>query len=110
MSPHGRDSISVLLRSIKGADINDGLGKGFRSFLGQIVPDASRDIPVRILAREFLGVSAGIRMRCAISIAFHGLKTFSCVARSLAVYCIFSRVMVDSSSFGACFDNFDKCT
>ena len=61
-----------LLRPTKGVDINDGLCKGFRSFLGQIVPDASRDIPVRILAREFVGVSARIRMRCAISIAFHG--------------------------------------
>ena len=46
-----------LLRPTKGVDINYGLCKGFRSFLGQIVPDASRDIPVRILAREFLGVA-----------------------------------------------------
>ena len=36
------------------------------------MPNASRDIPVRILASEFLGVSARIRMRCAIGIAFHG--------------------------------------
>jgi hypothetical protein len=36
------------------------------------MPDASSDIPVRILAREFLGVSARIRMWCAIGIAFHG--------------------------------------
>src|ERR1700739_4357345 len=70
MSSHGRDLF--LLAPIEGVDVNDGLGKSLRSFLGQIMPDASSDIPVLILAREFLGVSARIRMRCAIGIAFHG--------------------------------------
>jgi hypothetical protein len=36
------------------------------------------------------------------------LETFSCVTRSLAMYCIFSRVTEDSPSFGAGFDNFGK--
>src|SRR5580693_839360 len=52
-----------LLGPIEGLDINDCLGEGFRRLLRQIVANVSRDIPVRILAREFLGVSAGIRMR-----------------------------------------------
>ena len=57
---------------IKGVDVNDGLGKGLWSFLGQIVTDAAGDSPVLIFAREFLGVSARIRMRCTIGVAFHG--------------------------------------
>ena len=34
-----------------------------RRFLRQIVPDAARDHPVRICAREFCGISTGVRVR-----------------------------------------------
>ena len=47
-------------------------GKGLRRFLRQIVPDAARDQPVRIFAREFLGIGTRVRMRRAIGIAFEG--------------------------------------
>ena len=39
-------------------DIDHGLGKGLGGFLRQIVPNAARDIPVLILALEFLDVRA----------------------------------------------------
>ena len=51
-------------------DIDDRLGKGLGSFLRQIVPDAARDDPVRISAREFPGIGTGVRVWCAIGIAF----------------------------------------
>ena len=46
------------------------------------MPDAARDDPVRISAREFLGIGTGIRVWCPIGIAFksnrgHGdVRTF----------------------------------
>jgi len=49
-------------------DGDDRFGKGLRGFLRQIVPDAARDDPVRILARELLGIGTGIRVWCAIGI------------------------------------------
>jgi hypothetical protein len=61
-----------LLRSSEGVDINDGLGKALRSFLRQIVPDAAIDGPVRVLAREFAGIGAGLRVWRAVGIAFEG--------------------------------------
>src|SRR3954467_15748408 len=51
-------------------DIDDSFGKGLRSLLRQIVPDAALDEPVLILAREFLGVRAGLRVWCAVGITF----------------------------------------
>ena len=51
-------------------DIDDSLGKGLRRFLRQIVPDAARDDPVRISAREFPGIGTGVRVWCPIGIAF----------------------------------------
>src|SRR5580700_10499158 len=53
-------------------DVDDRFGKGARGFLRQIVPDAARDGPVRIFAGELLGVGAGLRMRRAVGVAFHG--------------------------------------
>jgi hypothetical protein len=53
-------------------DIDDRLSKGLGSFLGQIVPDAARDDPVRISTREFPGIDTGVRVRCTIGIAFKG--------------------------------------
>ena len=38
----------------------------------QIVPDAARDDAVRIAAREFADIGTGLRVRCAIGIAFQG--------------------------------------
>src|SRR5258705_11036311 len=67
LSPRKRWS----LRSSFG-DVDDGFGKRLRSFLRQVVPNAAFDQPVRILAREFLGVGAGLRMRRAVGVAFHG--------------------------------------
>ena len=40
-------------------DVDDGLGKGLRRFLRQVVPDAARDDTVLILAREFLRIGTG---------------------------------------------------
>src|SRR2546422_627848 len=40
-------------------DVHNRLGKPLWSFLRQIVPDAAREVPVRILAREFRRVSTG---------------------------------------------------
>ena len=54
------------------SDVDDGLGKLLRRFLREIVADAAFDDPVRIDAREFLGVGAGIRMWCAIGITLKG--------------------------------------
>src|SRR5216684_2296506 len=51
-------------------DVDDSFGEGLRSFLRQIVPDAALDEPVRIIAGEFPGIGAGVRMRGTIGIAF----------------------------------------
>ena len=64
---------------LKTIDVNDSLGKCLRRFLRQVMPDAAVKIPVRILAREFLGVSARIRMWSPIGVPFesdgrHGYK------------------------------------
>src|SRR5580765_5254463 len=60
---------SAVRRSII-VDIDYRLGKGLRRFLRQIVPDAAFDKPVRIFAREFLGIRTGLRMRRTIGITF----------------------------------------
>ena len=59
------------LRDI-GVDVGDGLGEGLRGFLRQIVPDATVDDPVRIFAREFLGIGARVRVWCAVGVTFEG--------------------------------------
>jgi hypothetical protein len=48
------------------------LSKGLRGFLRQIVPDTTRDDPMRIFAREFLGVGTDVRVWCTIGIPFQG--------------------------------------
>ena len=63
--------VSCVTRSIP-IDVEDRLGKGLRRFLRQIVPDAARDHPVRIWAREFLGIGTGVRVRRPIGIPFQG--------------------------------------
>ena len=59
-------------RRLVRVDIDDGLGKGLGCFLRQIMPDTARDDPVRIAAREFAGIGAGVRVKCPIGIAFQG--------------------------------------
>jgi hypothetical protein len=49
------------IRSIT-VDFYDSVPKLLRGFLRQIVPDAALDDPVRIFAREFLGVGTGVRV------------------------------------------------
>src|SRR5215467_2791900 len=63
-------SLFAATHSAFGGDVDDSLGKGLGGFLRQIVPDATRDIPVRILAREFRGVNAGIWMRRSVRVTF----------------------------------------
>jgi hypothetical protein len=43
-------------------DFYDSVRKVLRGFLRQIVPDAALDDPVRIFAREFLGIRTGVRV------------------------------------------------
>src|SRR5262245_57701413 len=50
--------------------VDDRLGKGAGSFLRQIVSNTAFDDPVRVFTGEFFGVSAGVRVRCSIGIAF----------------------------------------
>ena len=63
---------TVNCQRLIGVDVNDGLRKGLRSFLRQIVPDAARDSAVRVVACELLCIRSGLRMWSAIGIAFHG--------------------------------------
>src|SRR5438067_12510503 len=71
-----------MMRLLVSVDIDDSLGKGLGSFLRQIVPDAARDDPVFIAAREFPGIGTDLRVWCPIDIAFksnrgHGdVRTF----------------------------------
>src|SRR5438477_10182743 len=58
-----------LVRSVA-VDVDDGLREGLRRFLRQIVADATRDGSMRILAREFLGISAAVDMWRAVGVAF----------------------------------------
>src|SRR5215217_6162417 len=53
-------------------DFDDSFGKGLRGFLRQIVANAALDDPVRIFAREFLGIGPGVRVGCTIGITFKG--------------------------------------
>src|SRR5215212_968312 len=60
----------ALFRSASSSDVDNGFSEGTGSFLRQVVPDAAGDGPVLILAREFLRINTGIRVRCAVRIAF----------------------------------------
>src|SRR6266536_626599 len=44
------------------ADVDDGLGKGLRGLLRQVVSNPAGDDPVLVFAGEHLGVSGGLRM------------------------------------------------
>src|SRR5205823_13881140 len=60
-----------LLRS-EAVDVDDRLRKGLGRLLRQIVPDAARDGPMRILAREFLSIGAAVWMWRTIGITLEG--------------------------------------
>ena len=51
-------------------DVDDSFGEGSRSFLRQIVPDAAPDGPVRISARELLGIGVWVRVRRTVGVTF----------------------------------------
>src|SRR3954451_11427418 len=51
--------------------VDDGLGKGLRCFLRQVVADAAGNQAIVVAARELLGVGAWIGMRRAVGVAFH---------------------------------------
>jgi hypothetical protein len=53
-----------------GVGINDGLGKGFRSLLRQIVPYAAGDAAMLVPADVHLGIGARVSMCCAVRVAF----------------------------------------
>jgi hypothetical protein len=53
-------------------DVDDRFSKSLRGFLREVVPNAARDVPVLIPAGEFVGIGAGVQVRCAVGIAFHG--------------------------------------
>jgi hypothetical protein len=65
-------SFTVVPVSSDFGNVDDRFRKGLRRFLRQIVPDAALDEPVRIFAGEFAAISAGIRMRRAVGVTFHG--------------------------------------
>src|SRR5689334_15027562 len=44
--------------------------KVMRSFLRQVVSDAIGDDPVLVFPREFAAIDTGVRVRCAIGVAF----------------------------------------
>src|SRR5215212_6672825 len=67
----------LMVHSLRGArssfgDVDNGLGKSLRSFLRQVVSNAALDQPMRIPAREFLGVGTGLRMGSTVGVTFHG--------------------------------------
>src|SRR5277367_6688597 len=56
-------------RSLPG-DVDARFGEGVRSLLRQIVPDAALDEPMRVFARELLGVGTRVRVSRAIGVGF----------------------------------------
>src|SRR6476661_5909422 len=53
-------------------DVDDGLGERLRRLLRKVVTDATRDVSVLVLAREFPSVGAGLGMGGAVGVALHG--------------------------------------
>src|ERR1700733_4534393 len=66
--PSGYCSVSCLVAVC----VDDGFGESLRSLLRQVVPDAALDDPVLVLAGEFAGVGAGVRVRCAVGVPLQG--------------------------------------
>src|SRR5215203_4174493 len=53
-------------------DVHNSLGERLRRLLRQVVPDASRNMPVLIRAGKFIRICRGFWMWCTVGIAFHG--------------------------------------
>src|SRR5215467_15748015 len=53
-------------------DVGYRLGEGLRGFLGQVVPDAALDRPVRVLTGKLAGVGAGVWVRRAVGVPLEG--------------------------------------
>src|SRR6266545_3741753 len=51
---------------------DDGIGKGLRRLLRQVVSDAPGDEAVGIFAGKLPGIDLGVRMRRAVGVAFEG--------------------------------------
>jgi hypothetical protein len=51
-------------------DVHHGIDERVRCLLREVVADATRDQPVRVLAGELLLVRVRFRMRCAVGVAF----------------------------------------
>ena len=51
---------------------DDGVGKGLRRFLRQVMPDAAGDQAVGVFAGKLPGIDLGVRMRRAVGVAFEG--------------------------------------
>jgi len=56
----------------KAVDVDDSLGKGLRSFLRQVVSNASITDTVRIFSRDFLRINATVNVRNGVGVAFKG--------------------------------------
>jgi hypothetical protein len=54
---------------LRGADLENGVGKRVRGFLWEVVSDASLDGPVRIRVRELRGTGTWIRMGRTVGVA-----------------------------------------
>ena len=54
----------------KTVNFADCVGERLRRLLRQVVPDAALDDTVRVFAREFPGVDAGVRVWRAVGVAF----------------------------------------
>src|ERR1700733_6346634 len=66
--PSGYCSVSCLVAVC----VDDGFGESLRSLLRQVVPDTALDDPVLVLAGEFAGVGAGVRVRRAVGVSLQG--------------------------------------
>src|SRR5262249_61598773 len=64
------------LRASITVDFDDSLGKGLRSFLRRIVPDAALDDAARIPAGEFLGIRTGVGMRSTVALTLKGHRRY----------------------------------
>src|SRR5215472_8888286 len=67
-----RSLVARDLHRSEAIDVGDGLGESLRGFLGQVVPIAAPDRPVRVFAGESVDVGAGVWVRRAVGVALEG--------------------------------------
>ena len=65
-------SVHLWQSQSKTVNVDDRLGKSLRSFLWQIVTDASGNEPVVILGGELAAIGCAGRVDCPVGVAFHG--------------------------------------